>query len=246
MKLATGIFGMLLALPLSAPLVYAQADTEAKPGMQPDTLQTFYLTNISERGEVQEVVTALRNMLTPSAKIFLVPSQNAVLLSTTPDQLVLARKVLADLDRPRKTYRLTYTINESDAGKRIGSQHFTMVVVSGQRTTLKEGSKVPVATGSFEAGSASAQTQFTYIDIGLNFDATLDESANGVRLRTKAEQSSIAEEKSGVGVADPIVRQTILEGTSILTPGKPLILGSLDVPGSTRHLDVEVLMEVVH
>jgi hypothetical protein len=44
---------------------------------------------------------------------------------------------------------------------------------------------------------------------------------------------------------DPIVRQITLEGASILTPGKPTILGSLDVPGTTRHLDVEVAMELV-
>ena len=85
----------------------------------------------------------------------------------------------------------------------------------------------------------------TYIDVGLNFDATLDEFANGVRLRTKVDQSSVAEERSGVGPQDPVVRQTSLEGTSFLTPGKPLVLGSLDIPGSTRHQEVEVVMEAV-
>ena len=58
-------------------------------------------------------------------------------------------------------------------------------------------------------------------------------------------QSSIAEEKSGVGEQDPIVRQTVLEGSSILAPGKPLTLGSLDIPGSTRRLEVEVVLEAV-
>jgi hypothetical protein len=85
----------------------------------------------------------------------------------------------------------------------------------------------------------------TYLDVGMNFDATLDEFANGVRLRSKVEQSSIAEEKSSVGAQDPIVRQTVMEGTSFLAPGKPLILGSLDIPGSTRHLDIEVVMEQI-
>jgi hypothetical protein len=85
----------------------------------------------------------------------------------------------------------------------------------------------------------------TYLDIGMNFDASLDESPSGTRLRTKVEQLGVAEEKSGVGFPDPIIRQTALEGTSILTSGKPLILGSLDVPGSTRHLDVEVVMELL-
>jgi hypothetical protein len=85
----------------------------------------------------------------------------------------------------------------------------------------------------------------TYLDIGLNFDVSLDESVNGVRLRSKVEQSSIAEQPSGIGPQDPIVRQTVLQGTSFLTEGKPLVLGSLDIPGSTRRMDVEVMMEAV-
>jgi len=220
------------------------ATPPAKPGT---TVQTFYLANISQQTEGIEIVTAVRNILTPDAKVYFVSSQNALIVNTTPDQLLLVQKLLSDLDRPRKTYRLTYTITETDGGKRIGTQHFVMVVVSGQRTVLKQGSRVPIATGSYTTtGSSGAQqTQFTYLEIGMNFDATLEESANGVRLRTKAEQSSIADEKSGLGVQDPLVRQTLLEGTSILTPGKPLALGSVDVPGSTRHLDIEVVIEVV-
>lgn len=239
MKLAAGMFGMTLALTGLG----ARAQTEGKAAKPAYTVQTFYLTNISQEKDGYEIVTAVRNILTPDAKVYFVPNQNALILSTTPDQLAIAQKVLSDLDRARKTYRLTYTITEMDGGKRIGVQHFAMVVVSGQRTTLKEGSRVPVATGS---PSSLVQTQFTYFDVGLNLDATLDESANGVRLRTKVEQSSIAAEtSSGVGAQNTVVRQTNLEGTSILTPGKPLVLGSLDVPGSTRHLDVEVVMEVV-
>ena len=121
-----------------------------------------------------------------------------------------------------------------------------MVAAPGQRTVLKQGGKVPIATGSYSAtGSTGAQTQFTYLDIGMNFDATLDELANGVKLRTKVEQLSIAEQVSGVGTQDPIIRQSSMEGTSLLTLGKPLVLGSIDIPGSTRHLDVEVVVEPV-
>jgi hypothetical protein len=90
-----------------------------------------------------------------------------------------------------------------------------------------------------------AQTQVQYLDIGLNIDASIDESAHGVKLNTQVEQSSIAEEKSGLGTQDPIVRQAKLEGTSILTAGKPLILGSMDIRGTARRLDIEVVMEHV-
>ena len=58
-------------------------------------------------------------------------------------------------------------------------------------------------------------------------------------------QPRIAEEKSGLGTQDPIVRQAKLEGTSILAAGKPLILGSMDIPGTARRLDIEVLIEHV-
>jgi type II secretory pathway component GspD/PulD (secretin) len=242
MKLASGFFLVILAL--NGPS--ALSKTAATPAKSTsETVETFYLTNISQQNDATEIVTAIRNLLPANSKVFFVFSQNALIVQTTPDQLVLAHKLLSDLDRPKKTYRLIYTITESDDGKRVGTQHFSLVVVSGQRTTLKQGSKVPIATGSYNSGSSTAQTQFTYLDIGLNLDASLDESVNGVRLRSKVEQSGIAEHTTIADVQEPVIRQTVLEGTSILTPGKPLVLGSLDLPGSTRHLDVEVVMEVV-
>ena len=73
----------------------------------------------------------------------------------------------------------------------------------------------------------------------------MDGYLDGVRLRTKIVQAGIAEEKSSVGTEDPIIRQTTLEGTSTLVQGKPLVLGSLDVPGSTRHQEVEVVSELL-
>jgi type II secretory pathway component GspD/PulD (secretin) len=246
-KRAMAIAGITLALACNGPLVRAQTEPppDQKPAPAPLSVQTFYLANVSQTNEATELVTALRNMLDPRDRVFLVPWQNAIVIEATPEQIKLAQKVLNDLDRPKKTYRLTYTITEMDSGKRIGVQHFSMVVVTGQRTTLKQGSKIPLITGSYNTGSSGSQTQMTYIDVGLNFDATLDEFANGVRLRSKVEQSSIADEKSSVGIQDPIVRQTVMEGTSFLTVGKPLMLGSVDVPGSTRHFDIDVVMDLV-
>jgi hypothetical protein len=119
-----------------------------------------------------------------------------------------------------------------------------MIVVSGRKTVLKQGSRVPLVTGSLSS-SGGAQTQVQYMDIGLNVDASVEDSGGGVKLNTVVEQSSVAEEKSGLGAQDPIVRQSKLEGTSILTAGKPLILGSMDIASSARHLDIEVVMEPV-
>jgi type II secretory pathway component GspD/PulD (secretin) len=245
MKLANRTLGITLALALGGLSLWAQpAPADANPN--PDSLQTFYLANVvSQSNDGNEIVTAIRNMISPKAKVYYIPSQSAIVVNTTPDQLVLAQKVIKDLDRPKKSYRLTYTFTEMDGGKSIGTQHFTMIVVSGQRTTLKQGSKVPVVTSTTNAGKSESQTQTTYVDVGLNFDVLLDESVNQVRLSSDVEQSSVAEQLSGVGAQDPIIRQTVLRGTSFLSPGKPLVLGSLDIPDSTRHMDIEVVMEAV-
>lgn len=142
-----------------------------------------------------------------------------------------------------KTYRLIYTITESDGGKRIGVQHFAMVVITGKRAVLKDGSKVPVATGSYDQGKNGSQTQFTYLDVGINFDTTLNDTPAGLQLLVKVEQSSVAEQSMIAGVNEPVIRQAVLETTSLVVPGKPLVLGALDLPGSTRHLDVELAVE---
>ena len=267
MNFASKFFTLTLAVALCSPIAFAQAApatdkpaaeaTAAKPAPEspcarPNTElcpeRTFYLTNVSQQSDVNEEVTALRNLLPATDKIFLVASQNAIFVRAAPADIAFAQKLLNDLDRPKKNYRLTYTVSEKDGGKLVKTEHYAMVVTSGQTTTLKQGSKVPLVTGSYSAGAsdktpAGVQTQMTYIDVGMNFDATLTAMGDNAMLKSSVEQSSIAPETSGVGPQDPIVRQTSLKGVALLAPGKPQVLGSLDIPGSTTHLDIEVLME---
>jgi hypothetical protein len=146
-----------------------------------------------------------------------------------------------------KTYRLTYTITESDGVKHLGTQHFALTVNPETKDSeVKLGSRVPIATGSYQPQSPSqANVQFQYVDVGLNLSVHIREFAGGVEVHSKLEQSSVAEEKSSVSVNDPVIRQATLMNTALLTAGKPVMLGSLDVPGSTRHLDIEVVLELV-
>jgi type II secretory pathway component GspD/PulD (secretin) len=250
MNMAFGrmIFAIAFALVLSGSSGWAQTE-KASDAKQSSTAgfvqQTFYLNNTSQATDGNEIVTALRNMVAPTSKIFFVPSQNAIVVSATSDQMEQAQKLLHELDRPKKTYRLTYTLTEIENGKRVGTQHYTMIVVAGLRTVMKQGSRVPIVVGTSDAGKATEQTQVQYLDVGMNFDATLEELANGIKLKTNVEQLSVAEERSSTLPQDPIIRQTSLQGSSFLTPGKPLILGSVDVAGSTRHIDIDVMMELV-
>lgn len=209
-----------------------------------DPLRTYHLRGGSAN-DGNELLTGLRQMLDPLCKLYLVPSQNAILLRCNQEQLVLADEVLHEINTPRQNYRLTYSVVESEGGRRIGVQHFAMTMIENVRTTLKDGSRVPVATGSYNTTGATAQTQFTYLDVGLNFDATLSPGVGGLRLNSKVEQSASGEEKTIAGVTEPIIRQAVLEGSATLQVGKPVMLGSLDVAASARHLDIEVLLEAI-
>jgi hypothetical protein len=227
---------IMLALACCAASAAAQTqDTDAKSGAK--VYQTLYLTNLTQPSDANELVTDLRNMLV-NAKLYYVPSQAAISMVGTSEELARAQKIISDLDKTKKIYRLTYTVKESDGGKTIGLQHFSIIVASGSMTVLKQGSRLPVHTTTSNQG----ENQVTYLDLGLEIEASLDGYLDGARLRSKVVQSGIAEEKSEVG---PIIRQTTLEGTSTLVQGKPLVLGSLDVPGSTRHQEVEVVSELV-
>ena len=90
-------------------------------------------------------------------------------------------------------YRITYTLTEMDGTRRVGSQRYAIVLDSGEEVpsaVLKLGSKVPLETGEFKAGSG-AQTEISYIDVGLNIEASLRSFANGHELRSHIVQSVI-------------------------------------------------------
>jgi type II secretory pathway component GspD/PulD (secretin) len=265
MKRTASILAIAFALFLCGPIARSQgapaaakpaADaTAAKPSSEtppakpnPDTLpvRTFYLSNVAQQYEANDIVSSIRNILPNNDRIYVVPSQNAIVVRGTPEDLALTQKVITDLDRPKKNYRLTYTVTEMDGGKQIGVQHYAMIMTSGQTTSLKLGNRVPVATGASTAGVAAnlvEQTQFTYIDVGMNFDATLTAMGENAMLKSSVDQSGAAPEKSDSVPHQPIIRQASLKGESFLAPGKPLVLGSMDIPGSTSHTQIEVVME---
>ncbi|MGC1460921.1 MAG: secretin N-terminal domain-containing protein [Terracidiphilus sp.] len=238
------LLGLALTAMLFVPIAGAQtqADEQKTAEQKPsaDIFEVFYLANATQQNNLNDIQTDLRNML-PKAKIYGVQSQNAISIRGSAEDLAEAQKLISELDQPRKIYRITYAITEMDGGKREGDHHFTLIVASGGKTTLKQGSRIPIVTGSFDTGSSNSNTQFQYQDVGLDLEASVE----GENLHSKVEQTSTAEEKSGVRVQDPIVRQTVLDGMSNLTPGKPVALGSLDVPRGTQHLEIEVASELV-
>jgi len=238
MKYATLAVAFAAALSVYAVPVQAQTITSA-PTPRPcspasiETVHSFVIKNASQPSEANEMYTALRNLLPPENKSYLVPSQNMIFLCGTPDQIALAQKMMNEMDKPKKTYRLSYDVAEMEGTRKINTQRYSIVAIAGQFTTLKQGSKVPVPAGA----------QFTYVDVGMNFIVGLDELANGVRLSSSVEQSGVAEDAASNSTHQPVIRQTSLKGSSFLIPGKPMMLGSLDLPGRADRLDIQVTLD---
>jgi general secretion pathway protein D len=273
-------------------------------------VQTFYLTNASQQSDANEVLTALRNVLDPSSKITLVPSQNAIILRATPDQLLLAHKLINDVDRARpevvvdvailevnrdKVRKLGITLPQSititpqanpnststststttttsnftlNTLANINANNFAVSIPSGtldalltdtdtrilqnpriratdgQRANLKIGSRIPIATGSYNAGVATGvasigvQTQFTYIDVGVQIDMTPTVHYDReVTLKMKMEVSSQQSTVTISGVQEPVIGQNVIEQVIQLKEGEPSILAGLVTKEEDRGLN---------
>jgi type II secretory pathway component GspD/PulD (secretin) len=233
-----------LALVLLATTAVAQ---DAKPDTSNPAMvyQTFYLHHAVQHEQSTEIQSVLRNEFS-HARIIYVETQNAICMEATPDDMAAAQKIIADLDRPIATWRLTYTLTESGGGQAEGTpQRVTLNVTQGSKTELKLGTKVPLVTGATGSDSPSPSTQVQYIDVGLNLEARIDGASDTPMLATKIEQSRVGDERSGIGTQDPLIHQTRLEGSLSLAEGKTITVGMLDLPGSTRQEKIEVTAERV-
>jgi general secretion pathway protein D len=87
--------------PISSNTILVAADTTSKRKEMEDTvMKTFYLRNVSNAADLQEAATTLKGILDVT-RIQLIPKQNAMILRGTTDQMVLAQKLLADIDKPK-------------------------------------------------------------------------------------------------------------------------------------------------
>ncbi len=294
----------------------AQNSRQKRTDLDEVAVQTFYLTNASQQADATEVLTAIRNLLDPTVKVYLVPSQNAIVMRATPDQLLLAQKLMNDLDRAKpevvvdvavlqvnrdkvrnlgitlpQSIGLTPQVANSTAASstpstgngvtpntstnltlnnlaHLNSNNFGVTIsggtlnalltdsdtrvlqnpkvraTDGQRATLKIGSRIPIATGSYNAGvstgvaSIGVQTQFTYLDIGVNIDMTpVVHYDREVSLKLKIEISSQSNTVSISGVNEPVIAQDVVEQTIQLKEGEPSILAGLLEKDDLRSLN---------
>jgi general secretion pathway protein D len=278
-------------------------------------VKTFYLSNTVQPQDLTEIVTGLRQLL-DLKRIQQLNSQNAIMVRDSPDKLILAEKMIRDIDKAKPEVIIQVEVLEAriDRLRDLGvlpGQHASISVippgsttttggtnttsnnaltlnqlrhltgadysvtlpsftanailtdtstriiqnpeirsVDGQIAKLKIGDRIPIATGSFQAGvgvggvggvgsvSPLVNTQFQYLDVGVNVDITPRVHPNHeISLKVKVEVSSHTGDATIGGITQPIISQRLIEHDIRLKEGEVNILGGLIQRTDTKSLN---------
>jgi general secretion pathway protein D len=304
--------------PITSNTIFVAANTRSKrTELDEQAVQTFYLANAWQQNDLNDVQTALRNVM-PNTKVYGVQSQNAIVMRGTPDELLLAQKLISDLDKPRpevvvdiavlevsKNWERTVGISwpssfgialeppssstsstssssctagttgcsstssgtsptlyslshlkASDFNVTVGSATLNLLLTDtdtqilqdprvratdGQKAAMKIGSKIPIATGSYQTGAATAlvsslvNTQFQYEDVGVDIEMTPSVHYNhDVTLKIKITVSAQSGSVSISGVTEPILSQRVVDQVIRLREGEASILGGIQDNQATQ------------
>lgn len=279
--------------PLSSNTIIVSSDSVSKrKEFEQNVMKTFYLRNAATAADLQEAAGTLKGILDIS-RIQVTPEQRSLTLRGTPDQMVLAQKLLDDIDKPKAevvidvavmevsrdklhtigtnpptsasmtfvpggsssssgssgsgsgtTLQSFKTINASEFSVSIPGvsfsalatdsdskvlQHPQIRAIDSEKSSLKIGDRVPIATGSFQSGlGGSVNTQFQYLDVGVNVDITPYVHGNDeVTLKMSLEISSVTGVQNIGGFNQPTIGQRRIEHEARLKDGEVNLIGGI-------------------
>jgi hypothetical protein len=146
-------------------------------------------------------------------------------------------------ERPRvQPYRLDFSLLELQDGKATNTRRYSMLLNVGDHREINIGTRVPVVT-SGPSGNPVADTQYQYMDVGTRVDANLQDRNGDLTLAVGSDISNIDANASPVRIGStlhPIIRNMHINGSTVITSGKAIVVGSVDDPNSTRQFELEV------
>ena len=278
--------------PISANTIMVSSDNGGKrKELEQNVMRTFYLRNAATPAELQQAASTLKGILDIN-RIQVTPEQRSLTLRATPDQMVLAQKLLDDIDKPKSEVVIDVTVMEvsrsktrtlgtnpptsatvtlapggassssgSSSGSSLTLNSFTGLTagdfqvsipgasfsalasdsntkviqrpeiraIDSEKSSLKIGDRVPIATGSFQSGlGGSVNTQFQYLDVGVNIDITpYVHSEHEVTLKMSLEISSVTGVQNIGGFSQPTIGQRRIEHEARLADGEVNLIGGI-------------------
>jgi general secretion pathway protein D len=145
--------------PVTPNTIFVAADTAAKrKELEQSVIRTFYLTNLSMPNELQDLVNILRTLL-DTQRLQQFPSQQAIVVRGTPDQIVMAQKLIEDLDKSKPEVVVEVAIMQvtRDKMRNLGINPPTSVSVALQESTGTTTS-TSASTASGASGTVTTST----------------------------------------------------------------------------------------
>jgi len=153
--------------PVTPNTIFVAADTPAKrKELEQSVIRTFYLSNLSQPNELQDLVNILRTLL-DTQRLQQFPSQQAIVVRGTPDQIAMAEKLIEDLDKSRPEVIVEVAIMQVNRDKlrNLGitpPQSASVVLQSNTSTTTTvSGSNVGTGNGTVTGTTGGTTGQIT-------------------------------------------------------------------------------------
>ena len=212
--------------PITSNTIFVAQNTRTKrTEIDVQAVQTFYLTNAWQQNDLNDVQTALRNVL-PNAKVYGVASQNAIVMRATPDELLLAAKLINDLDKPRSEVVVDIGVLEVSKNweKNLGISWPSTVSVALQNptsTSSTTSTTSTTSTGSTSTSSVPSLYQLAHLNAN-DFAVTVGSATLNALLSDGNTQI----------LQDPRIRATDGQKATLTVGSKiPIATGSYSTPG---------------
>ena len=200
--------------PVTPNTIFVAADNPSKrKDLEQSVIKTFYLSNLSQPTELQDVVNALRQILEIS-RIQPLQTEGAIIVRGTPDQIALAQKLVSDLDKAKPEVVVDVAVLQISRDKKrtLGISPPTSATVQLQpnvstTSTTTGGSNTGGTTTSSGSINLNSLANLNATDFQVTIDpATLTAlfSDNNTKLVQNPQIRSVDGQKASLKIGDRI------------------------------------------
>ncbi len=127
-----------------------------------EVVKVFFVTNATSVQEFQEVATAIRSII-EVRRVYTYNAQKALVIRGTRDQIALAEKLIADIDRPKAEVVVDVIVLEANTSK---TRNLAAAIANGQTFGLSQTIGYSPKSGVTSGTGTTASSAVTLANIG--------------------------------------------------------------------------------
>jgi general secretion pathway protein D len=234
-------------------ILVAPDNPQTRLKLQDEQVQTFYLRNTTTPAELTEITNGLRQLL-DITRLQPIAAENAIVMRTTPDKLMLASKIIDSLDKAKPEVMIQVDVLEArlDREHELGIQppqsatlSFTPRSAIQPQTTTTSGSSSGTSTPTTPEVTLNNLKHLSTADYsltlpGATLNALLTDSTTRIIQDPTIRVTDGATAKLSIGDQVPIAVSTLTPGIGVASGGSLNTLGST----SFQYKDVGVIISV--